>query len=168
MLADGGLEIGRVELRYRPSPELAADAARPAAAVLAALERASGEERRQRRPLVGPQRDELELRWRGEGLRRRASAGEKKLLGLALTAARGRLMAAAGRPPTYLLDDADGDLDRARLAAAWRLFEGGGQVIASSHRPEAWPAGRETAWWRLDDGRLESAEGARKLPGRRL
>ncbi len=162
VLAGGGLELGRVELRYRPSPELPAGSS--SAELLAALERSRGEERRQRRPLVGPHRDDLEMRWRGEGLRRQASAGEKKLLGLALTAARGRLMAGAGRPPVYLLDDADGDLDRARLAAAWRLFEGAGQVIASSHRPEAWRELAGGARWRLEGGRLEAVAGARKAP----
>ncbi len=153
MLAERRLELGPVELLYRPSPP-----SEPSApAVLEALRDTANEERRQRRPLLGPHRDDLEVRWRGRGLRRAASAGEKKLLGMALTAARGRLLAAAGRQPLYLLDDADGDLDRGHLEAAWRLFEGVGQVVATSHRAQAWAAAEGVRKWRLEGGRLEAA-----------
>ena len=134
------LDLGTVELNYRPSIDPGEGGAE---AVLAGLEKARQGERRQRRPLVGPHRDDLEVLWQGRGLRRAASAGEKKLLGLALTAARGRLLEAAGRRPLYLLDDADGDLDRARLEVAWGLFGGSAQLVATSHRPEAWEAFRE-------------------------
>ncbi len=122
--------------------------------LLAALEKARAEERRQRRPLVGPHRDELEVRWRGRGLRRAASAGEKKLLGLALTAARGRVLVADGREPIHLLDDADADLDRHRLAGAWELFRGAGQLLASSHRCEIWADFEGVRRWRLEGGRM--------------
>ncbi len=151
VLAASRLELGRVELVYRPSPD-AGDGG--ATAVREALERARGEERRQRRPLVGPHRDELELLWQGRGLRRAASAGEKKLLGLALAAARGRVLEEAGRPPLYLLDDADGELDRRRLAAAWELFAGADQLIATSHRPEVWEGVEGLVRGRLEAGRL--------------
>ena len=98
--------------------------------------------------------------WQGRGLRRAASAGEKKLLGLALMAARGRLLESAGRRPLYLLDDADGELDRARLELAWALFSEAPQLVATSHRPEAWEAFGGAVTLRVEEGRLRGAEGA--------
>ena len=152
VLVEGGLDLGRVELLYRPSADPGAGGSM---AVLEQLERTRDAERRQRRPLIGPHRDDLEVLWQGRGLRRAASAGEKKLLGLALTAARGRLLEAAGRQPLYLLDDADGDLDRRRLEASWGLFTGASQLIATSHRPEAWSVVGGVVERRLEDGRME-------------
>ena len=149
----GGLELGGVELRYRPSLDPGEGGAE---AVLKRLEEARETERRQRKPLIGPHRDDLEVLWQGRGLRRAASAGEKKVLGLALTAARGRLLESAGRQPVYLLDDADGDLDRRRLAAAWDLFREAPQVVATSHRPEAWEAVGGVLTRRLESGLLEA------------
>jgi DNA replication and repair protein RecF len=155
VIAAGGLELGGIELTYRPSVDPGEDGAQ---AILAQIEAARDDERRQRRPLLGPHRDDLEVLWQGRGLRRAASAGEKKLLGLALTAARGRLLEVAGRPPLYLLDDADGDLDRRRLAAAWDLFSAAPQLIATSHRPEVWEALGGVHRRRLEGGRLALAE----------
>jgi DNA replication and repair protein RecF len=154
LLADSPLDLGSVELIYRPSIEPGEGGAE---AILARLEEARDGERRQRRPLLGPHRDDLEVLWQGRGLRRAASAGEKKLLGLALTAARGRLLEAAGRQPLYLLDDADGDLDRGRLEAAWELFTDAPQLVATSHRPEAWEAVGGVVRRRLEGGRLAVA-----------
>ncbi len=161
VLADSGLDLGRVELLYRPSVDPGAGGA---AAVLEQLEQSRDAELRQRRPILGPHRDDLEILWQGRGLRRAASAGEKKLLGLALTAARGRLLAAAGRQPVYLLDDADGDLDRRRLEAAWALFAAAPQLIATSHRPEAWSAVSGVVERRLEGGRMEAPGEPRRGP----
>ena len=155
VLDDGAVGLGRVELVYRPSVDPGAGGA---AEILAQLERARDAERRQRRPLVGPHRDDLEVLWQGRGLRRAASAGEKKLFGLALTAARGRLLEAVGREPLYLLDDADGDLDRGRLEVAWGLFAAAPQLIATSHRPAAWRAVGGVVERRLEGGRMKDAE----------
>ncbi len=151
VLEDGDLELGSVELVYRPSVDPGDGGT---AAVLARLEEASAGERRQRRPLIGPHRDDLEVLWQGRGLRRAASAGEKKLLGLALTAARGRILEGVGRLPLYLLDDADGDLDRRRLRVAWGLFSGAPQLVATSHRPEAWEEVAGAVTGRLENGLL--------------
>jgi DNA replication and repair protein RecF len=157
--AEARVDLGEVELVYRPSLEPG-----PAESILAEIERARAEERRQRRPLVGPQRDDLEILWQGRGLRRAASAGEKKLLGLALVAARGRVLEEAGRRPLFLLDDADGDLDRQRLASAWRLFAGARQLFATSHRPAAWEGVEGLARGRLEGGRLVAAAGSPEGP----
>ncbi len=158
VLAGSRLGLGSVRLRYRPSPAGGAEE------ILAALAAARDDERRQQRPLVGPHRDDLEVLWRGSGLRRTASAGERKLLGLALTAARGRLLATAGREPLYLLDDFDGDLDRERLAGAWELFAGAAQLVATSHRPDAWERAGRRREWQLGDGRLATGEEPPETP----
>ncbi len=131
VLAELGGGLPAVALRYRPSPE---GAEGDPGATLEALEAARGRELERRKPLVGPHRDELEIEWGGWPARRVASAGERKLLGLALTAARGRILAERGRPPIYLLDDVESELDDARLEAAWGVFAGARQVFASSHR----------------------------------
>lgn len=153
VLEGSGLELGSVELVYRPSVDPGESGAEE---ILSRLEEARDGERRQRRPLLGPHRDDLEVLWQGRGLRRAASAGEKKLLGLALAAARGRLLTVAGRQPLYLLDDADGDLDRRRLETAWGLFGEAAQLIATSHRPEAWEAVGVVVRGRLEGGRLSA------------
>ena len=151
VLAGSQLELGVVELVYRPSVDPGEGGTEE---ILAKLEEARDDERRQRRPLLGPHRDDLVVLWQGRGLRRAASAGEKKLLGLALTAARGRLLEAVGRPPLYLLDDADGDLDRRRLETVWRLFADAPQLVATTHRPEAWEAVGGAVTRCLEDGRF--------------
>lgn len=155
------LDLGSVELNYRPSIDPGEAGSE---AILEALEQARRDELRQRRPLLGPHRDDLEVLWQGRGLRRAASAGERKLLGLALTAARGRLLEAAGRQPLYLLDDADGDLDRRRLEVAWQLFTGAPQLFATSHRPEAWEGVDGVVRRRLEGGRLSAAAGSPDEP----
>ena len=86
---------------------------------------------------------------------RSASAGERKLFGLVLTAARRRILVAGGREPIVLLDDLDATLDVRHLEAAWRLFEGAPQVVASSADPKIGSRFEGVETWRLEDGRIE-------------
>jgi recombinational DNA repair ATPase RecF len=65
-----------------------------------------------------------------------ASAGERKALGLLLTAAQAEILEAAGRPPTVLVDDVDAELDLRALEAVWRVLAAGRQVLATSSREE--------------------------------
>jgi len=131
------LGLPPIALRYRPSPEAALAGS---AALAAELERAAGAERRRGQPLIGPHRDELEIHLGGAAARRVASAGERKAVGLLLLAALAGRLAAAGRPPLLLVDDADAELDRRRLERVVELFAPLGQVLFSSSRPEVWPA----------------------------
>lgn len=124
-------------LRYRPSPP---EALEGRAAIAAALDAALPRERLAARLLVGPQRDELEVRWDGHPVRAVASAGERKALGLLLVAAQAEVLATRRRAPLVLLDDADAELDRGRLEAVWRAFAGCEQLVATSSRPAAWSA----------------------------
>lgn len=150
LLAESRLDLPPVVLEYRPSPQTE----RPGAeAILEALEALERRERQRRSPLAGPHREDLVVGWAGHEARRVASGGERKLLGTALAAARGRVLAAAGRQPIYLLDDLDAELDRGRLEAVWSLFQGRGQVLVSSHRPEVWTDLETDSRWRLERGR---------------
>jgi DNA replication and repair protein RecF len=151
-----GLPLPLVELRYRPSPPQGLEGA---AAIAAVLDRAAERERRRRQPLLGPQRDELEILWDGHEVRRVASAGERKALSLLLLAAHGRVVEAAGRHPVYLLDDADAELSPATVAAVWSIFArrvaaSGGQMFASSNRPQAWLTLEVGTLWEVDKGHL--------------
>jgi DNA replication and repair protein RecF len=152
----GALHLPEIELSYRPSP---AEALEGAGAIAAALERAADRERRRRQPLLGPQRDELEILWGGHEVRRVASAGERKALSLLLLAAHGRVVEAAGRHPVYLLDDADAELAPGTVALVWSIFARrvaatGGQLFASSNRPQVWLTQEVGTLWEVDKGHL--------------
>jgi len=108
------LPFPEVVLRYRPSPP-AAVAGRQALAQ--ALAQAAAAERRRGVPLVGAQRDQLEILWNGHEIRRVASAGERKALSLLLLGAHARVLSHAGREPLVLLDDADAELAPPTVAA---------------------------------------------------
>jgi DNA replication and repair protein RecF len=133
-LEQADLPFPEIGLDYRPNPR---QATLGAAALRAALEQAAPEEQRRRMPLIGPHRDDFVLRWGEEDLRRVASAGERKALGLCLLAAQVKSLDRAGRGPLVLLDDADAELDRTALRRVWELFSTT-TVLASSNRPEAW------------------------------
>ncbi len=144
LLEESRLDLPPLSIRYRPSP---AEGGGGVEATLAAIEAARAGELERRAPLVGPHRDELEIRWGDHPARRVASAGERKLLGLAITAARARLLRDESRPPVLLLDDLDAELDRRRLAGAWAFFEPFPQVFAASNRASVWePYGVESSW----------------------
>jgi DNA replication and repair protein RecF len=136
-LAATGLELPAIALRYRPSP---ATALGGAGEIFAALERAAATELARRQPLVGAQRDEIEILWDGAAARRSASAGERKAVGLLLVAALAQRLADGGRAPALLLDDADTELDRGRLERLLAAFAPFPRLLVSSNRPEVWPA----------------------------
>lgn len=153
-VAVAALPFPPIEIAYRPSPSRGVSGAEE---IAARLRRVIGRERERGRPLVGPHRDELAIRWGGRPLRGTVSAGERKAFGLLLLAAHGRVLAAAGRPPIYLLDDADAELSPATLSAVWRLFADAGQLFASSNRPRAWAALAVRSTHCLEGGRLDGS-----------
>jgi DNA replication and repair protein RecF len=151
-----GLRLADIELRYQPSPPQGLEGP---AAIAAVLDKAVERERRRQQPLLGPQRDELEILWGGHELRRVASAGERKALSLLMLAAHGRVVEAAGRRPVYLLDDADAELAPASVAAVWSVFARrvaatGGQLFASSNRPQVWLTLDVDTLWQMEKGTL--------------
>ena len=155
VLGTAALDFPPVELRYRPSP---ASGPEGAEVIAAALARAADRERVRQSPLLGPHRDELEILWGGNDIRRVASAGERKALSLLLVAAHGRVLEAAGRRPLYLLDDADAELAPSTHAAVWKVFQGLTQVIATSNRPQVWLTLDVGRAWEMERGRLKALE----------
>ncbi len=96
-------------LRYLPAsgPELRES-------MLQAKER----EARMRQCVIGPHRDELELRLHGMPAADFGSEGQQRTLALALKLAQGKLLEAhSGRAPIYLMDDIFGELDPSRRNA---------------------------------------------------
>lgn len=151
-LTESRIDLQPVEFLYRPNPVSGAESVTEFGRVLELHRR---RELQRRRCLVGPHRDRLEIRWGMADIGRSASAGERKLFGLVLTAARRRVLLATGREPIILLDDLDATLDAPHLESAWRLFEGVPQVVASSANPETGRRFDEVNSWRLKDGRIE-------------
>jgi DNA replication and repair protein RecF len=154
-LKETGETLPAIDVHYRPS----VDADGGADQVLARLAAVSAREREEKRPLLGPHRDDLEVLWGARPARRVASAGERKLIGLLLTIARGRLLEEARRPPVYLLDDADAELDRERLEVLWPLLAGGSQVFVSSNRPVVWEGIDGAARWSVEGGEVRPEQG---------
>ena len=155
-LAGQGSDLPPLRLTYQPSP---AGALEGAAAVAEALAEAAAAERERGQPLVGPQRDRVELLLESSAARRSPSAGERKVLVLSLLAGLADLLAAAGRAPLVLLDDLDAELDRDRLALAVRLFAASPQTVATSSRPEAFEGLAAGARWGLAKGVLPGLAG---------
>lgn len=151
VIAETGLPFPPVELAYRPSPAAGPEGA---LAIAESLERIADRERQRQLPLLGPHRDDLEITWGGRPFNRVASAGERKALSLLLLAAHGRVLAAAGRSPLYLLDDADAELSAQTLGAVWRVFAGAHQLIATSNRPQVWLTLPVDHLWQVEEGRV--------------
>jgi DNA replication and repair protein RecF len=151
LLAESDLELPAISLRYRPSP---ASGGSGVEETLEAFEKARTSEYDRGSPLVGPHRDELEISWGGHPARRVASAGERKLLGLAVTAARASLLTGAGRSPLLLLDDLDAELDGRRLAGIWAFFSGFRQLFITSNRVAVWEPFEVDRQWLLTCGKL--------------
>jgi DNA replication and repair protein RecF len=152
VLADSGLPFPPIEIQYRPSP---ANGLEGPEAVADALDRITDRERRRQLPLLGPHRDELEILWGGNEIRRVASAGERKSLSLMLLAAHGRVMEEAGRIPVYLLDDTDAELAPATVAAVWNVFRHARQLVATSNRPQVWLTLEVGRVWEMEKGVLQ-------------
>ena len=75
-------------------------------------------ETRLRQSVVGPHRDELDLRLHGLPAADFASEGQQRTLALALKLAQGKLLEArGGKTPLYLMDDIFGELDPGRRNA---------------------------------------------------
>ncbi|HEV8582335.1 MAG TPA: DNA replication and repair protein RecF [Thermoanaerobaculia bacterium] len=151
VVAASGLPFPPIELHYRPSP---ANGLEGQEIIADALDRIADRERRRQIPLLGPQRDELEILWGGHEIRRVASAGERKALSLMLIAAHGRVMEEAGRRPLYLLDDLDAELAPPTVAAVWNVLKGEGQLFSTSNRPQVWLTLEVGTIWEVERGEL--------------
>ena len=134
---------GTCRFTYRPDLE-------PGAAVDWA--KLAPQERRMQRTLVGPHRDEWEVRWNGKAVSRFGSEGEQRLAALLL-----RLIEAAalrearnGVWPLFLVDDALTPLDPERKLTLETLLPAEAQVLQAGTVPPASAClGPNDALWSL-------------------
>ena len=102
--------------------------------------------------LVGPHRDELELRIGGLPARGYASHGESWSLALALRLAAYQLLRAGGEDPVLMLDDVFAELDSGRRDRLAELVSDAEQVLVTAAVPEDVPPGLAGARFRVADG----------------
>lgn len=143
------LDLPTISFEYRPSPREGLEGAEAVEAVLA---RVRERELERGHPLVGPHRDDLDVRWGGRQMTAVVSAGEEKVCGLLLAAAQREVLADRTSEPILLLDDADSDLDEGRLREVWGAFSGAGQTISTTARPEVWNRVEPERRWRVRAG----------------
>lgn len=153
VLADLDLPFPPIAINYRPSPSSALEGAEE---IFRSLSRLADREIRRSGPLVGSQRDEIEISWGGREIRSVASAGERKVLGLALLSAHARVLSEAGRAPLVLLDDADAELATATLGAVWKTFGFAPQIFTTSSRPQAWLTVPVDQVWGVEKGMVST------------
>jgi DNA replication and repair protein RecF len=149
LVVASALILPRIRLSYRPSPGKGDQSDEQ---LLREFEAVRQREISEERPLVGPHRDHLMVLWGDFDLVRVASAGEKKLFGLLLSAARGEVLEAAGRRPIFLLDDIDAELDSERLGRLWTLFENRRQVLATTTGEPGSAGISGGTFWRIRKG----------------
>ncbi len=141
-------------LEYQPS-------VRHDFAVELALNRAR--EKALRSTLLGPHRDELQLRLDGKSAAHYASEGQKRSIAIALKMTQAEYLSAVhGAPPVLLIDDIMGELDAKRRAGFVPLLnrarEARSQVFMTCTE-ESWPRelGRALQRWEVKSGTLRQA-----------
>ena len=131
-----------LELRYEPSVpfEVAAQDA-IAGAFAACLESMAAQERLRQMTLVGPHRDDVDLRLDGRSLAAYGSQGQQRTAVLALKVAEYTVMQnRSGEAPLLLLDDVLSELDPERAQAFLAGVGGFEQAfITATHLPDGLP-----------------------------
>jgi DNA replication and repair protein RecF len=126
------------------------------AALLDALARRRDAELERGVCLVGPHRDDLELRLGDQPAKGFASHGESWSMALALRLAAYELLRSDGTDPVLLLDDVFAELDSARRQALADVAATAEQVLVTAavgdDVPAGWDARRVTIGLRDDDG----------------
>ncbi|ADT96744.1 DNA replication/repair protein RecF [Mycolicibacterium gilvum] len=134
------------------------------AALLDALSRRRDAELERGVCLVGPHRDDLELRLGDQPAKGFASHGESWSMALSLRLAAYELLRADGSDPVLLLDDVFAELDSARRQALAQVAASAEQVLVTAavgeDIPVDWDAGRiEIAMTDSDLGRVSVLSG---------
>ena len=98
-----------------------------------ALEAKWALEQRVRTTVVGPHRDELEIKLGGWSASEFCSEGQQRTLALALKLAQGEILGyELGRPPIYLIDDVFGELDEERRNNLMKILPVEAQKLITS------------------------------------
>ncbi|ABL02783.1 DNA replication/repair protein RecF [Mycobacterium ulcerans] len=113
--------------------------------------------------LVGPHRDDLELRLGDQPAKGFASHGESWSMAVALRLAAFALLRADGSEPVLLLDDVFAELDAARRTALARVAESAEQVLVTAAVLEDIPSGWDARKVHIDlrdsaDGRVSAVQ----------
>ena len=137
--------------------EPAADAARLADGLRAALAAARGEELERGVCLVGPHRDDLELRIGDLPARGYASHGESWSMALALRLSAFEALRGGGDDPVLLLDDVFAELDTGRRERLAGLVGGAEQVLVTAAVPADVPAALHGARFDVGGGKVTRA-----------
>ncbi len=137
--------------------EPAADAARLADGLREALAAVRGEELERGVCLVGPHRDDLELRIGDLPARGYASHGESWSMALALRLSAFDALRGGGDDPVLLLDDVFAELDTGRRERLAGLVAGAEQVLVTAAVPADVPAALHGARFDVGDGRVTRA-----------
>lgn len=139
----------------------ATDVASLEAALLSELARRREAELDRGMCLVGPHRDDLELRLGDQPAKGFASHGESWSFALALRLAAYELLRGEGSEPVLILDDVFAELDTARRRALAGVAAGAEQVLVTAavgeDIPEDWDASRIGITLRDDDSGRSSA-----------
>ncbi len=124
-------QLGGMDLSLRAQWERSATAQDlDTESILQALARGREEERRARRTLRGPPRDDLKVQFGEHAVREVASQGQQRVLVIALKLAEADLFQQkTGRAPVFLLDDLGSELDRERQR---RLLQILGEISAQT------------------------------------
>lgn len=137
-IAGGDQAVSSSEMRlyyqasYAPEPTLGPDRNAWVAAMSAAIDSRRKDELDRGVTLVGPHRDDLELRLGEFPAKGFASHGESWSMALALRLASLDLMRADGDDPVLILDDVFAELDTARRKCLIESVSGVGQVIITA------------------------------------
>ena len=99
-----------------------------------ALERVSEDERRRGFTLLGPHRDDLDVRLNGRALRSFGSQGQHRTAAIALKLGEAKALDQNGQGVIVLLDDILSELDETRAGALVELTEEFGQALMTSTR----------------------------------
>lgn len=119
--------------------ELSDDTAQLQAVLVEALSQRRSAELERGMCLVGPHRDELELRLGDQPVKGFASHGESWSMALALRLAAYQLLRSEGAEPVLLLDDVFAELDAARRRALAEVAGSAEQVLVTAAVPEDIP-----------------------------
>jgi DNA replication and repair protein RecF len=133
-------------IAYRASADISGDAEGGdreflEAALLSALSARRAAELERGMCLVGPHRDDLELRLGDQPAKGFASHGESWTFAVALRLAAYELLRSDGGEPVLLLDDVFAELDAARRRALAAVAESAEQVLVTAAVPEDIPSG---------------------------
>ena len=144
-----------VALRYEPTWMVRVDG------LGGALRDGRADDVRRGLSLVGPHRDEVDLRIEGRPSRTHASQGEQRTLALALRLGGHRLMSGRlGSPPVLLLDDVFSELDPVRSDALIRHLPPGQALLATAGEVPPSAVVEETVRVERIDGRSRVATGS--------